>query len=160
MGGPVNNLVAVGVKLLNKGAKTPSYASLEAAGADLHANLYEKNTNTVYDNIVLPAGGRMLIKTGIAIELMPGTWAEIRGRSGLANKHGIAVLGGVIDSDYRGDIGVILHNTGLQDFTINHGDRIAQLIVVPVLRGTFEEVEEFSTTERGENGFGSTGVSA
>lgn len=141
------------VKLLSAGAKLPVYGSAEAAGADLHALVGDK----YHDGVIMP-GKRKLFKTGISVELPTGYYAKIEGRSGLAYKHGIAVLGGVIDSDYRGDIGVILLNTGAEPFIVKQGDRIAQLIVLPYARGIFAEVETLGDTNRGDAGFGSTGV--
>lgn len=137
----------------------PVYGSLQAAGADLHANV-RATTLQSGDSITVEPGARKLVKTGVALELPPGTWAEVRGRSGLALKNGIAILAGVIDSDYRGDIGVMVHNTSDTPFTINQGDRIGQLIIETFVRGHFVEKAELRDTERGEKGFGSTGVAA
>ncbi|WP_326894609.1 dUTP diphosphatase (plasmid) [Rhizobium beringeri] len=140
------------VRLLNTKAQVPTYGSEEAAGADLYAAFDEEK------RLVLP-GERALIPTGIAIELQPGTEAQVRPRSGLAAKHGITVLNtpGTVDSDYRGEIKVILFNTSQEAFEIKSGDRIAQMVIAPVIRGVFEVAESLDDTSRGEGGFGSTG---
>jgi len=115
--------------------------------------------SAVYEPVILKPMQRALIPTGIAVELPPGYEAQIRPRSGLAIKHGITLLNtpGTIDADYRGEIKVILINLGEEDFVINRGDRIAQMVICPVVRVELEEVEELSTTRRSEGGFGSTG---
>lgn len=147
---PKFNYLNVEFQLLHPDAKQPVYSSDEAAGADLHSIVHR----------VIAPGERMLIKTGVAIALQTNTFAEIRGRSGLAFKKGIGILGGIIDSDYRGEIGVILHNTSNDVFEVEVGDRIAQLLILPVFRANFIKSTALSTsTERGANGFGSTGVS-
>jgi dUTP pyrophosphatase len=147
-----NRPKTVKVKRLSETAIVPAYGSGDAAGMDLHADIPEP--------IALYSGQRLLVKTGIGMAIPKGYYGQIEGRSGLANKNGIAVLGGVIDSDYRGDIGVILLNTDKKWLTINPGDRIAQLVIKPVLRPDPEEVAELDDTARGEGGFGSTGVAA
>ncbi len=113
----------------------------------------------VYEPIVLKPMKRVLVPTGIAIELPPGYEAQVRPRSGLAIRHGITLLNspGTIDADYRGEIKVIVANLGEEDFVINRGDRIAQLVVCPVVRVEWEPSEELSQTQRGDGGFGSTG---
>ena len=156
MGATMTDAQQLRVKLLNAGAKVPEYGSEEAAGADLFANLSAGEPGVLAMATIAP-GTRMLIKTGVAVELNPGTYAEIAPRSGLAYKQGVAVLGGIIDSDYRGDIGVILHNTSDKDVNIMQGDRIAQLIIKPYIRGVFAVAESLDDTVRGEGGFGSTG---
>jgi dUTP pyrophosphatase len=105
-------------------------------------------------------GARALIPTGFALEVPAGWEVQIRPRSGLALRYGVTLLNspGTIDSDYRGPVGVILANLGTQPFTVNRGDRIAQMIVAPVARATFAEVETLAQSERGEGGFGSTGI--
>jgi len=140
-------------KKLHKDAIMPHYGSKLAAGADLHAFLENP--------ITIKSGEHTLIKTGISIELPDHLLADIRPRSGLAYKHGITVLNtpGTIDSDYRGDVGVILINHGKEDFIVNPNDRIAQMVILPFVYSNFIEVEETSVTERGEKGFGSSGVS-
>ena len=134
----------------------PSYETAGAAGADLRANFTDKGTAT------LAPGARMLVPTGLRIEIPEGYEAQIRPRSGLALKHGITLPNapGTIDSDYRGPLGVILLNAGQESFEIAHGDRIAQLVVAPVLQARFEIVDRLQGTERGAGGFGSTGGSA
>lgn len=130
----------------------PYYASAGAAAMDLHACMDEA--------VTIPAGGRGLIPTGIAIALpSPDYVALIFARSGLGIKHGIAPSNcvGVIDSDYRGEIQVGLHNSGAADFTIQPGDRIAQMAILPVIQAQLEQVEALDETERGAGGFGSTG---
>ncbi len=115
--------------------------------------------SAVYEPIVLKPMQRALIPTGIVVEIPPGYEAQIRPRSGLAIRHGITLLNtpGTIDADYRGEIKVILINLGEEDFVINRGDRIAQMVICPVVRVELEEVEELSTTRRSDGGFGSTG---
>lgn len=140
------------VKLLHEKAQLPTYGSDEAAGADLYA---------AFDGeaIEVPARGRAIIPTGIAIELLPGTEAQVRPRSGLAAKHGLTVLNtpGTIDSDYRGEIKVILHNTSDKPYYVNSGERVAQMVVAPFIRVLPIVAEDLDETKRGENGFGSTG---
>ena len=131
----------------------PSYASAGAAGADLRANFSDRV------ELVLAAGARALVPTGLRFAIPEGFEVQIRPRSGLALNHGITLPNapGTIDSDYRGALGVIVLNAGQDSFTIAHGDRIAQMIVAPVVRANFELVEQLSETARGEGGFGSTG---
>ena len=133
----------------------PAYATEGAAGMDLRACLGSD------DPITIPPGGRALVPTGLAVALPRGTEAQVRPRSGLALKHGITVLNspGTIDSDYRGEVCVILANLGSEDFTVNHGDRIAQMVFAPVLRADLVPVEALPKSDRGEGGFGSTGQS-
>ncbi len=129
----------------------PAYGSEEAAGCDVVA--------AVTEDLVLAPGARALIPTGFCLDLPAGFEIQVRPRSGLALKHGITVLNapGTVDSDYRGEVGVILVNLGEAPFTISRGMRIAQLVLAPVLRAGWREVAEVSTTRRGEGGFGSTG---
>ena len=131
----------------------PSYASAGAAGADLRANFSDRV------ELVLAAGARALVPTGLRFAIPEGFEVQIRPRSGLALKHGITLPNapGTIDSDYRGALGVIVLNAGQESFIIAHGDRVAQMIVAPVVRADFELVEQLSETARGEGGFGSTG---
>lgn len=128
----------------------PAYGSAGAAGLDICAN----------QSRVLFHGERFMFGTGFAVEVPTGYELQCRSRSGLAAKHGVLVLNspGTIDCDYRGEIKVILHNTGVHDVNIYEGDRIAQLILAPVLSIEPIEVESLSETTRGENGFGSTGL--
>lgn len=135
-----------------QGAILPSYQTTGAAGADVCACLS--------DPIVLEPGSRAMVSTGLSFEIPCGYEIQVRPRSGLAAKNGVTVLNspGTIDSDYRGEVKVILINLGNEPFTIAHGDRIAQLIVSPVEQAQFHVVENLSSTERGQGGFGSTGV--
>ena len=145
----------VAVKILREGrAKEfplPEYATASAAGADLRS---------VEDILLLP-GERTSVGTGVRIELPEGYEAQIRPRSGLAIRHGVTILNapGTIDSDYRGEIRVLLVNLGKDPFTIVVGDRVAQLVVAPVSRVEWCEDDSLGETERGEGGFGSTGKS-
>lgn len=157
MGASFTEAQQLRVKLLHPESKVPTYGSEEAAGADLYVNLKQTLGIAVADEYVLDPGQSKLFKTGISVEFNPGTYGDIRGRSGLAYKNGIAVLGGIIDSDYRGDIGVILLNTSDEPLTIKDGDRIAQMIITPYVRGVFSIAESLDETSRGEGGFGSTG---
>lgn len=138
------------VKKIYEDALLPEYAKLGDAGADLYA----------YEEAIVPARGRALIKTGISIELPKNTEAQIRSRSGLALKNGIFVLNspGTIDEGYRGEIGVILYNSTDKDFVVEKHMRIAQMIIKPVLQCKFIEANALSNTDRGETGFGSSGV--
>jgi len=131
----------------------PAYATPGAAGLDLCAAV------PADDPLILPPGERVLIPTGLAMALPPGYEAQVRPRSGLALKHGITVLNspGTIDCDYRGEIGIILLNTGKAPFTITRGERIAQMVIASVARAQFIEVADLPETGRGAGGFGSTG---
>ncbi len=137
----------------SKGAVIPEYKTAGAAGADLCALLNE--------SLTIPAGKFAMVPTGLFFEIPEGYEVQVRPRSGLAAKNGVTVLNtpGTIDSDYRGEIKVILINLGDADFTINSGDRIAQMIVAPVTQATFSITDSLSETERGAGGFGSTGIS-
>lgn len=130
----------------------PTYQTAGSAGADLYAALESQ--------LILSPGQRALIPTGIALELPQGYEAQVRPRSGLALKHGITTLNapGTIDADYRGEVGVLLINHGSVEFSIDRGDRIAQLVVAPVTRGVFSTVVDLSGTDRGVGGFGHTGT--
>lgn len=132
----------------------PSYQTSGAAGADVRANLPDGGSVTV-----LPMG-RALISTGFRMEIPHGYEVQVRPRSGLALKHGITLPNtpGTIDSDYRGPVGVILLNTGNEPYVIQHGDRIAQFVVAPVVIGDFQIAEALDDTDRGTGGFGSTGT--
>lgn len=141
------------VKVINKSNnKLPEYATSMSAGFDLRANLEEP--------VTLKAGDRMLIGTGLFIALEPGYEAQVRPRSGLALKKGITVLNapGTIDADYRGEIGVILYNTSKEDFVIEPGERIAQMVIAKYEQISWEQVEVLDETERGDGGYGHTGV--
>ena len=132
----------------------PAYKTSGAAGADLKANLPGRV------DVVLQPGTRALIATGLRLVIPKGFEAQIRPRSGLALKHGITLANspGTIDSDYRGPLGVILLNMGAQNFTIVHGDRIAQMVIAPVLQAEFVLVGHLDETIRDQDGFGSTGL--
>ena len=130
----------------------PQYSTQQSAGLDLRAELDHP--------ITLKPGQRNLIPTGLKIALPHGYEAQVRPRSGLAYKYGITVLNspGTIDADYRGDVGVILINHGSESFTIENGERIAQLIIAKFVQIEWDDVKDLSITSRGEGGFGSTGV--
>lgn len=132
-----------------EGLTLPAYATDGAAGMDVLAA----------EDVTLPAGGRHAVATGLAFAIPPGFEIQVRPRSGLALKHGISVPNtpGTIDSDYRGELKVILINHGAADFEVRRGDRIAQLVLAPVTRANWLPVEELDQTGRGEGGFGSTG---
>jgi len=136
-----------------EGLDLPAYETVQAAGMDIRAAV------PADDPVVLEAGARALIETGFAMALPPGFEAQIRPRSGLAIKHGVTCLNtpGTIDADYRGEIKVILINLGHDRFTINRGDRIAQMVVGPVVQATVMQVDVLDDTGRGSGGFGSTG---
>lgn len=141
------------VKIINNSPfKLPAYETKGSAGVDLQAY--------VESPVVLKPLERALVPTGISIELPEGYEAQVRARSGLAIKHGISLVNGIgtIDSDYRGEIKVILINLGDKEFTVNSGDRIAQMVFIKHEQAEFELAEELGTTERGAGGFGHTGV--
>lgn len=142
---------AIKVKRLRVNAILPTYGSLEAAGADLYACLEQ--------DLVIEAGGAAFVPTGLAMEIPKGCAGLIYARSGLACKRGLAPANkvGVIDSDYRGEFMVVLYNHGNLPQTIVHGERIAQLVITPVLTPAYEETDELTDTERAGGGFGSTG---
>jgi dUTP pyrophosphatase len=139
-----------------EGLALPAYQSAGAAGLDLVAAIPADAP------LLLPPGGRALVPTGLALELPAGFEAQARPRSGLALHHGVTVLNapGTIDSDYRGEIGVILINHGEQPFEIARGARIAQLVIAPVTQARLVVVEDVAATSRGDGGFGSTGGGA
>ncbi|MBT8317695.1 MAG: dUTP diphosphatase [Lutibacter sp.] len=141
------------VQIINKSKhELPNYETIASAGMDLRANISEPITLKPLD--------RAIVKTGLFIALPVGAEAQVRPRSGLAAKKGITVLNspGTIDADYRGEIGVILVNLSNDDFVINDGERIAQLVIAKHERAEWDSVETLSKTERGAGGFGSTGV--
>jgi len=151
--GNKTNMENVVIKIINKSPHpTPSYETSSSAGMDLRANLTEA--------VTLKPLQRGIIKTGLFIALPPGFEAQIRPRSGLAAKFGISVLNapGTIDADYRGEIGVILVNLSSENFVINNGDRIAQMIIARYAHTKWEEVSVLDETKRGQGGFGSTGI--
>lgn len=138
------------ITVLYRGAPPPTYQSEGAAGCDIVAA----------EDAVVPAGQWAVVPTGFHIEIPDGFECQVRSRSGLAAKNGIFVLNspGTIDPDYRGEIRVILGNSSASDFIVKKGDRVAQLVFAPIIRATFQEVQEFSATVRGDRGFGSTGL--
>jgi len=141
------------INIINKSAHAlPHYETIASAGMDLRANITE--------SITLKPLERTIVKTGLFIELSIGYEAQVRPRSGLAAKKGVTVLNapGTVDADYRGEIGVILVNLSNEDFTIENGERVAQLIIAKHERAEWIQVQELSKTARGEGGFGSTGV--
>lgn len=142
------------IKIINKSNHAlPNYETIASAGMDLRANISEP--------ITLKPLERTIVKTGLFIELPIGIEAQVRPRSGLAAKKGITVLNapGTVDADYRGEVGVILVNLSNQDFIIENGERIAQLVIAKHERAEWKEVKILSETDRGEGGFGSTGTS-
>ena len=141
------------IQVVNRGHQPlPAYATIQSAGMDLRANIEEP--------IVLRPMERRLIPTGLFIALPPGYEAQVRPRSGLALKKGITVLNspGTIDADYRGEVGVLLINLSAEDFTVNDGERIAQMVIARHEQGEFVVVETLDETERGAGGYGHTGV--
>ena len=141
------------IQVVNKGHQPlPAYATVQSAGMDLRANIDEP--------IVLKPLERRLISTGLHIALPAGYEAQVRPRSGLALKKGITVLNspGTVDADYRGEVGVLLINLSQEDFVINDGERIAQMVIARHEQAEFVEVEVLDETERGEGGYGHTGV--
>ena len=134
----------------------PAYATEGAAGMDLRASLLPGDREA---GIALPTLGRALIPTGLAVAIPEGFEGQVRPRSGLAARHGVTVANapGMIDADYRGELGVLLVNLGPETLRIRHGERIAQLVVAPVSRARVEAAAELPPTPRGEGGFGSTG---
>lgn len=152
----MTNPVRVELKRLpeSEGLPLPAYMTAHAAGADLCA--------AIDVDLTLLPGARALVPTGFSIALPPGFEAQIRPRSGLALRSGVTCLNtpGTIDADYRGPVAVILANLGSEPVIIRRGDRIAQMIVAPVVQAQFDVVDELAATERGAGGFGSTGVSS
>ena len=146
-------LLKMNVQIINKSKHaTPNYETEGAAGMDLRANLIE--------SVILKPLERAIIKTGLFIALPVGFEAQVRPRSGLAAKKGVTVLNspGTVDADYRGEIGVILVNLSNEEFIVNDGERIAQLVIAKHERAVWQEVDVLNETERGAGGFGSTGV--
>jgi dUTP pyrophosphatase len=134
----------------------PAYATAGAAGMDLQANLAPEDRPR---GLTLAPGARALVPTGLALEIPASHEVQVRPRSGLALRHGLTVLNapGTIDSDYRGELGVILVNLGAEPATVAHGDRVAQMVLAPVARVAWAEAEELAASPRGAGGFGSTG---
>lgn len=141
----------IAVKILRQGAKLPTYGTEFSAGADLYACLDEA--------VTIQPGQTKAIPTGLAMEVPEGCAGLVYARSGMATKRGLAPANkvGVIDSDYRGELQVMLHNHGSVPQTVEHGDRVAQLLITPVLTPQYIQAEELSDTARGSGGFGSTG---
>ncbi|MEE1037373.1 MAG: dUTP diphosphatase [Oscillospiraceae bacterium] len=142
---------SIRVKILREGAKLPTYGTAEAAGADLYACLEAP--------VTIAPGGSAFLPTGIALEVPKGCAGLIYARSGMACKRGLAPANkvGVVDSDYRGEITVVLYNHGSQPQTVENGERIAQFIITPVLTPAYETAEDLTDTVRNSGGFGSTG---
>lgn len=142
----------VAIKKLRDNAELPGYQTSGSAAADISACLDEP--------ITLQSGERRVIPTGFALSIPVGYEAQIRARSGLASRHGICMANGIgtIDSDYRGEVGVIVVNLGQESYTISPGARIAQMAVVRCEQATWEEVDQLDTTDRGAGGYGSTGL--
>jgi dUTP pyrophosphatase len=151
----VSTTVKVGIRQLPhaEGLALPAYQSAGAAGLDLLAAVPETTP------VVLAPGKHAMVPTGLTIALPPGYEAQVRPRSGLAAKHGVTVLNspGTIDADYRGEIAVILINHGEVSFTIRRGERVAQMVIAPVIRAELVVTASLSATDRGSGGFGSTG---
>lgn len=139
--------MTIPIVLSHPAAKPPKRANSTDAGADLHA----------VENYVLHPGERIMIETGISLAIPEGYYGQIAPRSGLAAKHGVMTMAGVIDSSFRGTVKAILYNSGKEPVTISTGDRIAQLIILPISLAEFSPVESLPDTARGEAGFGSTG---
>lgn len=145
--------IMIKIRVINKGHQPlPAYATVQSAGMDLRANIGQP--------AVLHPMERMLVPTGLYMALPPGYEAQIRPRSGLALKHGVTVLNtpGTVDADYRGEVKVLLVNFSTEDFVVSDGERIAQMVIARHEQGEFVEVEELDATERGEGGYGHTGV--
>lgn len=142
----------VKVKIVSKSGRVPEYATSGASGFDISAYLTEPMT--------LKAGERALVPTGLFFEVPEGYEAQVRARSGLAIKHGIGLVNGIgtVDSDYRGEIRVPMINWSNEDFVINDGDRIAQVVIAAYEKADIEITDSLSETERGEGGFGHTGI--
>ena len=145
-------MTKIQIKKLSRSVLTPAYETAGSSGMDVAAY--------INNNIVINPGEKALVPTGFSIAIPKGYEVQIRPRSGLAAKKNITVLNtpGTIDADYRGEIKVILINLGKEKFVVENGDRIAQMIVCPVVKAKLEEVNELSDTERGSGGFGSTGT--
>lgn len=142
--------ITVRLKKLAPDIPDPVYGTQGAAGCDIHSN----------EDVAIPPGGRKLVKTGLLMEIPDGYECQIRPRSGLALKFGVVVFNtpSTIDCDYRGELGILLLNTSDKPFQVERKMRIAQLVFAPVTKATFETVDELSASDRGEGGWGSTGV--
>jgi dUTP pyrophosphatase len=146
---PTKDIIMLLVQRLNDGASLPKRGSAQSAGYDLYSN----------EKCVIFPGERKLVLTGIAIKIPTGHYGRVASLSGLSLKHGIEVGAGVIDEDYRGEVGVLLFNCGTLPFRVDHGDRIAQLIIEQISTPDILEVVSLDSTERAAGGFGSTGTS-
>lgn len=135
------------IKRIHPAAQIPTIAKPGDAGADIYA---------IEDHLI-PAGKREMIRTGLMVAFDPGRYLEIRSRSGLAVKNGLIVMTGTVDANYRGEIKVVLFNTSDQDYQVKVGDRIAQMVILPIFTPIFEDVLELPPTERGEGGMGHSG---
>ena len=144
----ISHLPVLRVKKLNENGRAPERASAFAAGYDISSAI----------DIIVPAKGKALVSTGISLAIPDGHYGRVAPRSSLAVKNFIDVGAGVIDCDYRGPLGVVLFNFGDEEFVVKKGDRIAQLIITPIATPRVEVVEELDVTERGQGGFGSTGL--
>ena len=144
-------MTTVAIKKLRPDAVMPRYMTATAAGLDLSA--------AIDAAIEVAPGARVAVGTGLALAIAPGFEGQVRPRSGLAINHGITVVNapGTIDADYRGEVKILLVNLGREPFTIHAGDRIAQLVIAPVIQATLVETDDLASTERGAGGFGSTG---
>lgn len=147
-----NEINTAQIKIISKSGVMPAYETTGSAGADLRAYINEP--------ITLMPGERRLVPTGLFVELPHGIEAQVRARSGLSIKHGIGLVNGIgtVDSDYRGEWNVPLINFGTEPYTINDGDRIAQVVFASYVRAEFELVSSIDETERGDGGFGHTGI--
>lgn len=161
--------VSVKLAKVHEDAKIPKYAHAGDSGFDLHAYLpavkslvktdkFNADQYVDHKPVELYPGKFVLIKTGLRFQLPEGFELQVRPRSGLAAKYGIQAHFGTVDEPYRGEIGVVLFNHGEKPFKIEHGDRVAQAVIAPVTRASFTVVDELDATERGEGGFGSSGV--
>ena len=149
----MNNSIMSKIKVVSKSGFMPEYATEGSAAADLRAYLPD-------GPVTLMPGERRLVPTGLFVELPPGIEAQVRARSGLSIKHGIGLVNGVgtVDSDYRGEWNVPVINWGNESYTINNGDRIAQVVFSQYIREEFEPAESIDETKRGDGGFGHTGI--
>ena len=144
-------MIKIQIKKLSSSVSTPKYATLGSSGMDIAAH--------IENNIIINPGEKVLVSTGLSMAVPKGYEVQIRPRSGLAAKNNITVLNspGTIDADYRGEIKVILINLGKEKFVVENRERIAQMVVCPIVQASLSEVKELSDTERGSDGFGSTG---
>ncbi|KAI6652675.1 putative DUTP pyrophosphatase [Oopsacas minuta] len=144
-----NSSYVLRVKKHNKNAKLPYRSSTHAAGYDLYAS----------DDVIVPANGKILVPTGISLQIPLGYYGRVAPRSGLALNYHLDVGAGVIDADYRGQVGILLFNFSKEDYQVKIGTKIAQLLLEKIITPLVEEVDDLESTDRGEGGFGSTGIS-